>query len=126
LVPEHAVPSVACVSAEHIPVPEAHMPATWQASLAVHMTEAVPVHTPPAHAYESHLLDPEHAVPSASCVCAEHVPVLGLHVPAAWHASLAGGHTTGLEPVQTPPWQAYVCSHLFVPTQGEPHAPQLL
>ncbi len=31
----------------------------------------------------------------------EHVPVVGLHVPASWHWSGAG-HTTGLPPVHTP------------------------
>jgi hypothetical protein len=45
-----------------------------------------------------------HAVPS----CAgrfEHSPVAGSHVPVTWHWSL-GVHTTGFDPVQTPPWQA--------------------
>jgi hypothetical protein len=51
--------------------------------------------------------------------------VAGLQEPAAWHASVAGGHVTGLDPVHIPATHEYVWSHLFDPTQGVPHAPQL-
>ena len=51
-----------------------------------------------------------HALPSLQvvpfeAVGLEQVPVLGLHVPATWHWSLAV-QLTGLEPVQLPPTQA--------------------
>jgi len=45
-----------------------------------------------------------HAVPSCAAGF-EQAPVDGLHVPATWHWSLAV-QTTGVDPVQTPPWQA--------------------
>lgn len=48
-------------------------------------------------------------VPSASAGF-EHVPVLGLHVPALWHWSSAV-HVTGFDPVQTPVWHVSVCVH---------------
>jgi hypothetical protein len=38
----------------------------------------------------------------------EHAPVVGLHVPAAWHWS-DGPQTIGLAPVQAPPWHVSVC-----------------
>jgi hypothetical protein len=60
------------------------------------------------------------AVPSATAGL-EHVPVLELQVPTAWHWSLAV-HRTGFEPVHVPPWHAYVCSHLFVPVHAVPSA----
>ena len=44
-----------------------------------------------------------HAIPSGAGGF-EHAPVAGLHVPAEWHWSL-GVHTSGFDPVQTPPWQ---------------------
>ena len=58
-------------------MPEAgsHVPATWQPSLAVHVTEIEPVHVPAMQEYVSHLFDPVHAVPSAFCVGAEHIPL---------------------------------------------------
>ena len=47
-----------------------------------------------------------HAVPFAAFGF-EHVPVAGLQVPAVWHAS-SGVHTTGVDPVQVPPWQVSI------------------
>jgi hypothetical protein len=38
----------------------------------------------------------------------EHVPVLGLHVAATWHWSLAV-QVTGFDPVHAPDWQASTC-----------------
>jgi hypothetical protein len=64
-----------------------------------------PVHVPLSHAsFSVHALPSLHPVPLAT-VGFEHVPVLGLHVPAAWHWSLAV-HVTGFEPEQTPPAHA--------------------
>jgi len=78
--PLHGVPTAAG-GLEHTPVLELHTPARWQPSLAVHVTEGVPVQVPPAQAYVSHLLEPAHEVPSGSCVCAAHTPVPGAHAP---------------------------------------------
>jgi hypothetical protein len=104
-VPVHGVLSGWFVCAEQTPVPAAHVPGTWHASVAVHITEFVPVQTPPMHAYESHLFGPLHAALSAFTVWAAHVPVPGLHEPATWQSSVAGGHMTGLDPVHIPAWQ---------------------
>ncbi len=78
------------------------------------------------HAPAWHVSACVHAFPSLHVVPLvavgfEHVPVVGLHDPATWHWSCAV-HTTGLDPVQTPAWQAYVCSHLFVPGHDVPLA----
>src|SRR4029077_4295791 len=51
----------------------------------------------------------------------EHVPLLGLHVPAVWHWSLAV-HVTGFEPVHAPAWQLSVCVQAFPSLQGLPFA----
>jgi len=90
------------VGGEHTPVPGSHVPGSLHTSLEVHATEGVPTQEPPWQAYVSHLLDPVQLAPSFRCVCAEHIPVLGLQVPATWHESVAGGQPTGLDPVQTP------------------------
>jgi hypothetical protein len=106
-VPVHAVPSVA-VGFEHVPVVGSQAPATWQASLAVHVTGLLPVHVPLWHAYARlHLLVPVQTVPFATAGF-EQVPVVGLHVPATWHGSLAV-QVTGLLPVHVPLWQVSVC-----------------
>jgi hypothetical protein len=110
-VPVHAVPSGA-LGFEHCPVAESHDPATWQASLAMHVTGLDPTHVPEAQVYvRSQLFDPAQAVPSGA-VGLEHVPEEGSHAPAAWQASLAV-HRTGFDPVQVPLWQASVCVHAF-------------
>lgn len=107
----HAVPFEA-VGFEQEPVDELHVPATWHWSLAVHVTGFDPMHTPAAQAYVwSHKFVPVHEVPSVT-VGFEQVPLLGLHVPTAWHWSLAV-HVTGFEPVQTPVWHVSVCVHAF-------------
>jgi hypothetical protein len=77
----HTVPFVA-VGFEHEPLAGSHVPATWHASLAAHVTGFDPVQVPLAHAYVcSHLLVPVHAVPSEAAGF-EHAPVAGLQVPA--------------------------------------------
>jgi len=103
---EHEVPSGA-IGLEHTPLDELQVPATWQASLAVQITELEFVHTPAWHlsARVQELLS-LHAVPSAAFGF-EQMPVVGLHVPAAWQASLAV-HTRGLPPLQTPARQVSV------------------
>ncbi len=57
--PLQEVPSAAG-GLEHCPVVCSHVPATWQPSLAVQVTEATPVHVPPWQEYESHLFIPVH------------------------------------------------------------------
>jgi hypothetical protein len=47
--PLHEVPSGA-FGLEHMPEFGSHVPATWQPSEALHPTESVPVHAPPAQA----------------------------------------------------------------------------
>jgi len=51
----------------------------------------------------------------------EHAPVVGLHVPATWHWSLAV-HVTGFEPAHAPAWQVSVCVHAFPSLQPVPFA----
>jgi hypothetical protein len=51
----------------------------------------------------------------------EQAPVVGLHVPALWHASSAL-HTTGLAPVHVPAWQVSVCVHASPSWHGDPLA----
>jgi hypothetical protein len=83
-VPVHAVPSGAA-GLLHAPVVGSHVPATWQASLAVQVTALDPVQVPLAHANEvKQGLPPVQAVPS-DAVGFEQAPVAGSHVPAAWH-----------------------------------------
>jgi hypothetical protein len=114
----HAVP-LAAVGLEHVPVPGSQVPATWHASLAVHVTGFDPVHVP---FWQLSLC--VHALPSLQAVPFvamgfEHAPLVGSHVPAVWHASLAV-HVTGFDPVHTPAWQVYVWSHLLVPVHVVP------
>ena len=45
----HEVPSAAA-GFEHVPLAGSHVPATWHASLAVHVTGLDPVHVPATHA----------------------------------------------------------------------------
>jgi hypothetical protein len=103
----HDVP-FAATGFEHVPVLGLHVPAVWHASLAVHVTGFDPVHVP---FWQLSLwvqaLPSLHDVPFAATGF-EHAPVLGLHVPAVWQASLAA-HVTGLAPVQVPFWQLSLC-----------------
>jgi hypothetical protein len=114
----HAVPFTA-VGFEHAPVPGLHVPATWHWSDAVHVT-AVPaqlplVHTSPVvHAFPSLQAVPFEAVGF------EHVPVLGLHVPATWHWSDAV-HVTAV-PAQMPLVQTSLVVHAFPSLQAVPFA----
>jgi hypothetical protein len=96
----HAVP-FAAMGFVQAPVDGLHAPATWHASLAVHVTGFDPTHAPLWHVSLCvHALPSVHAVPSTAAGF-EHTPVDGSHVPAAWHWSLAV-QVTGLAPVHTP------------------------
>ena len=120
----HALPSLhgvpfAAMGVEHVPVLGLHVPATWQESLAAHVTGLVPVQTPDwQESLCVHAVPSLHAIPFAA-MGVEHVPVVGLQVPATWQASLAA-HVTGFAPAQTPLWHVYVCSHLFAPAPAVP------
>jgi hypothetical protein len=102
----HAFPSLqevplAAAGFEQAPVVGSHVPATWHWSEAAHVTGFDPVHTPLEHAKvceQAFVLG--HVVPSGASGLLQ-VPVAGLQVPAAWHASLAV-QVTGV-PVQVPP-----------------------
>jgi hypothetical protein len=114
----HDVPSLA-FGFEHAPVPGSQTPATWHWSLA-EQTVAVPdVHTPDWQVSPVvHALPSEQVVPSPAFGF-EQRPVPGLHVPAAWHWSLAV-QTTGFEPVQTPLWHESLCVQAFPSLQDCP------
>src|SRR5580700_6283632 len=79
------------------------------------------VHTPAWQvSFKSHALPSLHVVPFEAAGF-EHMPVLGLHVPATWHRSLAT-QTTGFAPVHVPLWHVYVWSQRLVPVHVVPSA----
>ena len=82
---------------------EVHAPALWHASIAGQVTAAPAVHAPPWQV--SVCVQPLPSLQAVLFAAAgfEHAPVLVVHVPAAWHWSLAV-QVTGFDPVQTPPW----------------------
>ena len=100
----HTVP-LGFAGFEQTPVAGLHVPASWHASLAVQAVDIGPVHTALRHR-PSGVQASLHTVPSGATGF-EQVPVVGSHVPATWHASLAE-HTTGFAPVHTPLWHASV------------------
>jgi hypothetical protein len=78
-----------------------------------------PVHVPLWHvSVWVHALPSLHVVPLPA-VGFEHAPVVGLHVPAAWHWSLAV-QVTGLEPAHTPDWHESACVHALPSLQEVP------
>jgi hypothetical protein len=122
----HALPSLHVVPLgtagfEHAPEVGSHVPATWHWSLAEHVTGVDPVHAPATHAYIwLHLLLPVQVVPSGAAG-SEHTPVLGLHEPATWHASLEV-QVTGFEPMHVPLWQVSLWVQAFPSLQAVPLA----
>jgi hypothetical protein len=113
-----AVPSGAA-GFEQTPVLGSHVPAAWHGSEAPHTTGFAPVHAPAWHASVCvHAFWSSQAVPSGAAGF-EQTPVLGSHVPAAWHGSEAP-HTTGFAPVHAPAWHASVCVHAFWSSQAVP------
>jgi len=116
----HDVP-FAATGFEHAPVAVLHVPATWHASLAAHVTGLPPVHVPLWHVSLCvHALPSLHDVPFAATGLL-HAPVAVLHVPATWHASLAA-HVTGLPPVHVPAWHVSLCVHAFPSLHDVPFA----
>ena len=122
----HAFPSLqvvplAALGFEHVPVLGSQVPAAWHWSLAVHVTGFKPVHVPFWQASVCvHALPSLHVVPF-DAVGFEQAPVLGLHVPATWHWSLAV-HVTGFEPVHVPLWHVSVCVHALPSLHDVPFA----
>jgi hypothetical protein len=76
----------------------------------VHVTGLDPVQVPFWQASVWVQAFPSLQVVPFAAVGFEHAPVVGLHVPAAWHWSLAV-QVTGLEPAQTPDWHESTCVH---------------
>jgi hypothetical protein len=84
LVPVQVAPS-GFVGFEHFPVVGSHVPGVWHASEAAHTTGFDPTHEPAWQVFVCwHASAPVHVVPSAF-VGFEHLPLVGSHVPAAWH-----------------------------------------
>ena len=105
---------------EHIPVAGSHVPTSWHASLAVHVTVFAPVHTPFWH--ESccvHALLSSHDVPFGLAGL-EHIPVIGSQVPTSWQTSLAA-HVTAV-PLHTPFWHASACVQALSSLHDAPSA----
>jgi hypothetical protein len=81
----HAVP-VGCAGFEHVPAAALHVPATWQASSAVHVTGA-PAHVPLVQTSVVVQAFPSLQGVPFVIVGFVQAPVVGSHVPAAWHWS---------------------------------------
>ena len=85
---------------EQVPVTVLHVPISWHWSLAMHTLGGPPTHKPPTQ-----VSTVVQALPSlhgpGMFAPSEHVPVVGLHCPAARHV-VAAAHITGFPPVQTP------------------------
>src|SRR4051794_29135244 len=81
-----------CVGAVQIPA--------WQVSVCVQRTPSL------------------HVVPLALAGF-EQTPVVGAHVPTAWHWSVTA-QTIGLVPTQAPAWQRSVCVQAFSSLQAVP------
>jgi hypothetical protein len=82
-------------------LPPVHVP-LWQVSVCVHALPSL------------------HPVPFALAGF-EHVPSLGLHVPASWHWSLAV-QLTGLPGAQVPFWHVSFVVHLLPSSHALPFA----
>jgi hypothetical protein len=96
----HVVPGAAA-GLLHVPVAGSQVPATWHWSSGMQVTAVPAVQTPLWQvSFWVQALPSLQDVPSPLAGL-EHVPVLGLHVPAVWHWSEAV-QTTGVPPVQTP------------------------
>jgi hypothetical protein len=112
---------LAAAGFEQLPVLGLHVPATWHESEAEHVTGLEPTQLPALQAYVwLHRSVPVHAVPSG--LGAYEHPVWGLHVGAAWHCPVAGGHVTGLEPVHVPAWHVSPWVHALPSLQVVPLA----
>lgn len=114
----HAVPFGAA-GFEQVPLVVLQVPATWHASLAMHTTGALPTHVPAEQAsVVVQALASSQSVPFGAAGFVQ-TPVVVLHVPATWHASLAV-HTTGALPTHVPEEQASVVVQALASSQDVP------
>jgi hypothetical protein len=128
LLSSHAVP-LALTGLLQVPLAGSHVPALWQASIALQTTVIGPVHTPDWQVLVAvQALLSEHGVPSAADGL-EHAPVAGSHVPALWQAS-GVAQLIGFAPEQMPFWHVSACVHALaslhaapLPLGGFEHAP---
>src|SRR5437868_5261018 len=121
LLPSSQLAPFALVGFEHAPVAGLHVPAVWQVSSAVQVTAVPPVQLPVWQvSLVVHLFPSSQVVPSA-LLGFEHVPVAGLHVPAAWHWSSAV-QVTAVPALQLPAWQVSLVVHLSPSSQVVPSA----
>jgi hypothetical protein len=130
--PGHGDPS-ALSGFEHRPVCASQVPASWQASSAVHPSGMPVVHTPAWQAPAAVHGSPSSQVEPSGFAGSEHWPDAGLQTPSSWHAPEAL-HTIGLLPVQMPFWHVSVRVQLspslhavpvkpaHVPLEGAPAA----
>lgn len=126
--PLHALPSLqsALEAQPHVDLSTVQPPcASVQASKVQAMPSlqviAVPPHLPAVHlSVAVHTRPSLQSVPSAA-FGVEHVPVAGLHVPAAWQASMAE-HTTGLPPLHAPAVQISLRVHASLSLHAAPSA----
>jgi hypothetical protein len=89
---------------EQVPLAGLQVPTPWHWSAAIHVTGLEPLQDPDWQVSVSVHLSPSlHAVPLAA-LGFEQLPLVGSHVPATWHMSLAV-HVFGLPAVQPPAWQ---------------------
>jgi hypothetical protein len=86
---------------EQVPVEGLHAPATWQASLAAQVTGFEPAQDPFWHESLCVQALPSLQVVPLEAAGFEQEPLVGSHVPATWHWSLAV-QATGFEPVHAP------------------------
>lgn len=123
----HALPSsqgvlLGLIGFEHLPLAGSHVPAVWHWSMAVHITAIPGVQTPLRHASPvpvQELLSLQ-GVPSVASGL-EHVPVLGLQVPAVWQA-VGVGHVTAVPAMQVPLWQMSPVVHALLSLHVVPFA----
>jgi hypothetical protein len=88
----------------HVPVP------VWQGPAGGQVLALLPLQAPAWHVSVCvHRFPSLQLLPSFTAGF-EHVPLLGSHVPAAWHWSLAA-QVFGLPPWQAPDWHVSVCVH---------------
>src|SRR6185295_8731060 len=104
---EQVLPS-GLVGFEQRPVDGLQVPASWQSSLAVHVTGLPPTQAPVWQVSVWLQASPSLQVLPLGASGVEHIPLAGLHVPATWHWSLAV-QTTGLPPTQAPAMHESAC-----------------
>jgi len=109
---------------EQAPVVGSQVPGRWQVSLGMQTTQLEPKQTPAWQVSSAvHALPSLHGVPLGAGGL-EQAPVVGSHVPATWHASLATHGTR--PPAQTPAWHASTAVHGLPSSHGVPSGAEVL